>query len=490
MTVTDNATAFVRAPEDSAACDGAAADVGWETRYAASTVTVDTLAGAVAGAIALVGRFGVEPATNGTYSRISLLVPLAWVASLWLARAHEARFLAGAEEFRRVIQAGVWLTAAVGFAAFAAKQDVARGYVVLAIPTAMGASLVGRYTMRSVLYRKRQQGLCQHRVVAVGHAAQVLDLMRRTRQERCHGMNVVGVCVPNDEQMSLATNDNVRVLGDLAAVSDAVWRTKADAVAVTSCPELTGDALRRLSWELERTGTDLIVAPGLVEVTGPRLHLRPVSGLPLLHVEHPTLSGGRQLLKQGLDRLAALLLLVAFAPILLALAVTIRMTSSGPAVFRQTRVGRDGREFPLFKLRTMVANADAQRKELLHLNQSDGPLFKLHSDPRVTPLGGWLRRYSIDELPQLLNVLRGEMSLVGPRPPLPEEAAAYGDDVRRRLRVKPGLTGLWQISGRSDLNWEESVLLDLRYVENWSIALDLVILWRTLSVVLRGRGAY
>jgi exopolysaccharide biosynthesis polyprenyl glycosylphosphotransferase len=194
--------------------------------------------------------------------------------------------------------------------------------------------------------------------------------------------------------------------------------------------------------------------------------------------------------KAAFDRIGAGLLLVVASPLLAALAFAVRVGSPGPVLFRQVRVGKNGREFVMYKFRTMHTDAEARLAELRHLNQVDGALFKLRDDPRVTRAGRFLRKFSLDELPQLLNVLTGTMSLVGPRPPLPAEVAVYADDVHRRLAVRPGMTGLWQVSGRSDLPWEEAVRLDLRYVENWSLTLDLVILLRTLSAVTRGAGAY
>jgi exopolysaccharide biosynthesis polyprenyl glycosylphosphotransferase len=210
----------------------------------------------------------------------------------------------------------------------------------------------------------------------------------------------------------------------------------------------------------------------------------------MLHVEHPRLHGGSRLIKEAFDRVGALALLAVFGPLLLTVALCVRLTSRGPVLFRQVRVGRDGSQFRIFKFRSMYLDAEARLAELRHLNEHDGVLFKIRDDPRVTRVGRWLRRFSLDELPQLLNVLMGQMSLVGPRPPLPSEVAAYAGDVRRRLAVKPGMTGLWQVSGRADLPWEEAVRLDLRYVENWSLSLDLVILLRTMTAVVRSSGAY
>ena len=253
---------------------------------------------------------------------------------------------------------------------------------------------------------------------------------------------------------------------------------------------MDGIRLRSLAWELEKTGTDLCVSPALLDVAGPRTTIRPTAGLTLLHVDHPQLAGFRLVLKGLFDRCAAGAALVMLAPLMTILAAAVWLHDRGPALFTQVRVGKDGHAFRIYKFRTMVVDAEQHRAQLLASNDSDGVLFKLRRDPRVTPVGARLRRWSIDELPQLFNVFLGHMSLVGPRPALPDEAEKYAEHVRRRLVVKPGLTGLWQVSGRSDLSWEESVRLDLRYVENWSFALDLQIMWKTISVLVRGSGAY
>jgi len=232
------------------------------------------------------------------------------------------------------------------------------------------------------------------------------------------------------------------------------------------------------------------VAPALLDVAGPRTTVRPTAGLTLLHVDHPQLSGPRQVVKDLFDRCAAALALVVLSPVMFVIAVAIRLHDRGPAFFTQMRVGKDGQEFKIYKFRTMVVNAEERLSEFRDQNENDGVLFKIRRDPRITAIGSTLRKSSLDELPQLVNVLRGEMSLVGPRPALPQEAAQYADHVRRRLVVKPGLTGMWQVNGRSELSWEETVRLDLGYVENWSLALDIQILWKTVSVMLHGSGAY
>ncbi|WP_345573325.1 sugar transferase [Nonomuraea rosea] len=446
------------------------------------------LCGASAGACAaFLVRFGGLTPYVLPYLLVSLALPVVWCCAMALNRAYEPRMLGvGSEEFRRVVQAGVALTAGTAIGSYVTKTDVARGYVVLALPLVTLLTLILRYALRRALHRRRAAGDCMRKVVAVGHAASVAELVQLFRRERHHGMDVVAACLPGGAPGEHV--GEVPVGGDLSDVPIVVDQVRADTVAVLACPEMDGQALRRLAWRLERTHTELVVAPALMDVAGPRTMIRPVAGLPLLHVEHPELTGARQLVKNVFDRLVAVLLLVLLSPALGVLAAAVRVTSPGPALFRQTRVGRDGRLFTIVKFRTMRRGSEQQKITLV--SERDGLLFKIRNDPRVTPLGTLMRRHSLDELPQLLNVVRGHMSLVGPRPPLPEEVARYGDDVRRRLLVRPGLTGLWQVSGRSDLSWEESVRLDLRYVENWSLTLDLQILWKTWSAVARGQGAY
>jgi exopolysaccharide biosynthesis polyprenyl glycosylphosphotransferase len=280
------------------------------------------------------------------------------------------------------------------------------------------------------------------------------------------------------------------VLGAMDEVADVVARYEVDTVAVLPSPELDGPALRRLGWALEKTRAELLLAPAVTEVVGTRVAIRPVCGLPLLHMERPELTGLRRLTKEVFDGAASLLGLIFLAPVLITIALAVKAGSRGPVFYRQERVGRDGRTFSMLKFRSMVVGAHRMVDELAGESDGNEVLFKVRNDPRVTRVGRALRRYSLDELPQLVNVLRGDMSLVGPRPPLSTEVERYGFDMNRRFLVKPGLTGLWQVSGRSDLSWDDSVRIDVRYVENWSLTFDFMILWKTVGAVLRGSGAY
>jgi exopolysaccharide biosynthesis polyprenyl glycosylphosphotransferase len=443
----------------------------------------------MAGLLALQVRFGSQSHQQAQYLAFTVALPALWLASIALAGGYDPRFIGvGSDEFRRVLSAAVSLTAGVAIISYATTHDLARGYVVIALPCAAAFDLTARYHLRKRLHRRRRRGHNMRRTVAVGHAPAVEDLVALLRRDAYHGLSVVGACLAGGTMLSEIAG--VPVFGGLGNVPSAVGRFGADTVAVLACPEMNGIRLRELAWDLEKTGTDMCVAAALLDVAGPRTTIRPVAGLPLLHVDHPELAGGKQVLKGVFDKVTAVTALILTVPLFVVIALAIRFTDHGPVFFRQIRVGRDGRTFRVWKFRTMVVDAERRKVELAAHNEAAGALFKMRRDPRVTRAGAWLRRTSLDELPQLLNVLFGDMSLVGPRPALPAEAAKYGDHMRRRLVVKPGITGLWQISGRSDLPWDEAVRLDLRYVENWSFTLDLQILWKTWSAVIRGSGAY
>jgi exopolysaccharide biosynthesis polyprenyl glycosylphosphotransferase len=395
----------------------------------------------------------------------------------------------GGDEMQAILRAMVLAVAISAIpSAIVGKYGVV-GVSGIAIPMAAVASLAVRFLTRKNLHRRQAHGKDVRRVVIVGSAYAAADLSTMLTAEPHCGMQVIGVCVPSTD-VPRAQELGLTVLGDLDAVPDVIDVFGADAVAVTSGDATRHNYLRELSWALEGSPAELLVHPGLVEVAGPRMHIRPYVGLPLLHVEQPHFTGWRRVVKRAFDVTASGLGLLVISPILLAIAAAVKLGDRGPIVFRQTRVGLDGSTFTMLKFRSMHVNAEERVAELRASNPEMGTLFKMVDDPRITRVGKFLRKFSLDELPQLFNVLGGSMSLVGPRPPLQSEVDGYEDHARRRLLVTPGLTGLWQVSGRSLLSWEESVRLDLRYVENWTLAMDLLILWKTVHAVLAKKGAF
>ncbi|MGY1709504.1 sugar transferase [Geodermatophilus sp. SYSU D00758] len=416
---------------------------------------------------------------------------LAWpVVNLLLGTYAERRLGTGGDEFRRVVVAGLITMAGYGGVAAVTGASWLDSLLLWAAPATVVLTLLGRWLNRIRLHRARRRRLMTKQAVLIGREGAVLDLARRIRRDPAAGLEILGACVPRPEEAHLLERHGVPVLGRLDQAVRVVDDVRADAVVVTSASETAGLYLRDLAWRLEGTNIELLVCPGLVEVAPARLQVRPTVSVPLLQVREPEFRGHRRLVKAVLDRTAAAVLLVAGSPLLLGIALAIRVTSRGPALYRHHRVGKCGRHFDLLKFRSMVVDADRDEGALMVHNEGNAVQFKLRRDPRVTAVGRFLRRYSLDELPQLVNVLKGEMSFVGPRPHVDREVEEYGPDMHRRLLVKPGITGLWQVSGRSNLSWDESVELDVRYVENWSLGLDAAILWRTVRAVLGTTGAY
>ncbi len=466
--------------------------IGWELRYRRTVIISDTVSTAFV--VAVIGNFfGVRDAANWheKWGILAFGTEVLVLGALAVSRAWAPAVLGqGAEEFRRLGRSLFAATVVLALGGIALTSRNIKLWIFVAIPAIAVVTMTTRYLLRLWLHRQRKEGRCLRPVLAAGSLATVSDLIARTRKFPHLGWRVDAVCTTDGAGLDGDQLDGVPVVGRLAEVAGHVQRDGYRVVAVTPDPHWSPDRLQRLAWNLEGSDAEMVVAPVLMEVAGPRLHVDAVLGIPMLRVSMPAFTGGRRAIKGVVDRMGAALLLLLFAPLMVGVGLIVLVDSRGGAFYRQRRVGKDGREFTILKFRTMVTGACGARAALADLNEGAGPLFKMRRDPRVTRVGRALRRYSLDELPQLFNVLTGSMSLVGPRPPLPEESAAYGPDIRRRLLVKPGLTGLWQISGRSDLPWDEAVRLDLRYVEDWSLALDTVILWKTLRAVLYGQGAY
>jgi exopolysaccharide biosynthesis polyprenyl glycosylphosphotransferase len=465
----------------------------WHRSYAALLVAADFVAVVLAD---LTATLQLDQANSGFQHHaglfrlmVYLLLPVVWLVVLWGNGCFDRRYLGmGTDEFKRVSRAALMVAAVVSFTAFSSKAQVSRLSVAVAL---VGAALyisVLRYLARRALHLLRRRGVATHRTLLVGTLGEALEVYTAVTRNPSAGIVPIGIHLTEGYPPARQAETPVAVYAGREVVP-LVMEVGADTVAVCGSATSEPGELRRLAWQLEGTGVDLIVAPQLTDIAGPRVHIRPVEGLPLLYVEEPTLSGVAWLVKNLMDRALAAIALLVTLPLLVAVALLIHLSDRGPVFFRQRRVGREGKTFQVWKFRTMYVDAEERLAMLVDQNESDGLLFKIKNDPRVTPVGRFLRASSLDELPQLINVLMGEMSLVGPRP-LPAEDGDFLGDVRRRLLVRPGITGLWQVSGRSDLSWDDAVRLDLYYVDNWSLTFDLTILWRTIGVVLASRGAY
>lgn len=422
-----------------------------------------------------------------SYWAFSLGLVLSWMWALSLVDSRSDRVIGtGTLEYRRIVDSSVRLFGVIAIFAFLLRVDIARGFLLISLPIGVLVLLLERWLWRKWLISKRQYGEYSARVLLVGSESTVAHLARELQRTPSAGYRVVGACVPTGRVAATIEGTDIPIMGNVNAVDRAIRATGADTVAVTSTDELPPDKVKQISWGLEAGRQHLVLAPSIIDIAGPRIHTRPVAGLPLIHVETPRFSRGQRFVKRVVDLTASLIGVLLISPVLAFLAVAVRLSSEGPIFFRQTRVGLSGKEFSMIKFRSMVTNAEELLADLEQQQRDVGNevLFKMKDDPRVTPIGRIMRKFSLDELPQLFNVIGGSMSLVGPRPPLPKEVALYADHVHRRFLAKPGITGLWQVSGRSTLSWEDSVRLDLSYVENWSLVGDIVILGKTAKAAL------
>lgn len=487
--VTANAVAPQRKPEL------------WHLCYSRRLMGVDLVAITVAVGAAQWLRFGSLPSEAMAYhlrhySVVSVLIAALWLVALTIYRTRSPRVIgSGVEEYRRIWTSTLFVFGLIAILSLLFKLDLARGYLVIALPLGLFLLVLGRWLSRRVVASAREKyGRCITKLLVVGNPPAVRDLAKALARDPQSEYVVVGACVPGafmQKPIEVEGIGPIPTFGDEFHVGEALIESNSDAVAVTATERLGTRGMRDLSWELEKLNVDLMVAPGVVDVAGPRLVMRPVAGLPLIHVEKPQYSGAKRFQKRLFDVVFASLVLLVGLPLLLVVAIAIKLTSRGPVFYRAERIGIDGEPFEMIKFRTMVSGADQMVKSLAGLNDSvGGVLFKIRDDPRVTTVGRLLRKYSIDELPQFINVLKRDMSVVGPRPPLASEVQTYDDRVKRRLLVRPGITGLWQVSGRSDLSWDDSVRLDLFYVENWSMVADFVIAFKTVKAVFGTSGAY
>ena len=456
--------------------------------YAVRAVILDILAITIAGITGFILRWAIPfdvSVTDATYVGLVVIVIASWMAALTFRGAYDTRVLGvGSEEFKRVVAATATVFGAVAVVVFAFKLDLSRGFVLITAVVGLALLLGVRWTLRAWLRHERRYGHFLHRTVVVGSGPQQSEIVDLLDRDPVAGFVVVDVI---DEPVD-ALDDSV-LDGWLDEVMARISLADADTVAVAGGGQISQGVVQRLAWRLEGPRVDLLVAPTVGDVAGPRITMRMAADLPLLHLDEPHLTGPKRAIKRTLDIIFGTLLLLVFLPFMIIAAVGVKLTSKGPMLYAQERVGRGGQLITVRKFRTMIVGADQMRDAVIG-EPDTGIKDRYRRDPRITPFGRFLRRWSIDETPQVFNVLRGSMSLVGPRPVLIEELPLLGDADHRRHLTKPGLTGLWQVSGRKQVDWDERMRMDLDYVEHWSPALDLVIVAKTVKAVLAGDGAY
>ncbi|TFD79417.1 sugar transferase [Cryobacterium fucosi] len=488
----------VETPVRGVFADSQTSGLVWAKRYRSKLRISDISIIVIAVGIVFVARFGTEAAVVAAgplridYWVVAVTVVSIWIVTLGAFHTRDSRVIGvGAAEYRQVVNASGLAFGLLATAFLVFQIDIARSFFIFALPLGMVGLTVERWLWRKWLLHQRHFGHYLSRVIVVGSRDDVEYVVRQIAEKSGAAYHVEGVALEDGDTTGILSRGNrIPVVADSVHVADAAASMGVDAVIVAGHPRGGSTFIRNLGWDLEGTSAELVLSSRLTDVAGPRIHFRPVEGLPLIHVEIPHFEGTRHVLKRTLDVVAAGFGLILIAPLLAVIAILVKTDTPGPALFRQERCGRNQQTFQMLKFRSMVQTAETDLAGLLDKNEGSGVLFKIRNDPRVTRVGRVLRKYSLDELPQLWNVLVGEMSLVGPRPPLPIEVDGYERHVHRRLYIKPGLTGMWQVNGRSDLDWDESVRLDLYYVENWSLAGDLMILWRTLRVLTHPSGAY
>jgi len=413
-----------------------------------------------------------------------------WLLVLLLFGAYEKSvFGDGTDEFKRVTNSTLVAGALVGVGCYILKTDLSRGFFVLVFGLALPLLLLGRGLLRRTLHSARRRGALRHRVLIAGSPSHVDEIAGVLQRESWLGYQVVG-CLTPAHDFTEETRLGVPVLGNSDEATSVVLDSGADVVFFAGGALSSANQMRKVVWDLEHHDVQVVVAPSVTDISSERVRVRPVGGLPLIHIDPPAWSDASRWGKRTFDMVGSGGLILAFTPLFLIAALRIWVFDRGPIFFRQTRIGKDGQPFGCFKFRTMVVDAEAMVAKLQEELGQSALLFKMKDDPRITKPGRWLRRFSVDELPQLFNVFRGDMSLVGPRPQVAREVELYDNAMSRRLHVRPGMTGLWQVSGRNDLSPEEAIRLDLYYVDNWSMVQDLSILARTFGAVFSSRGAY
>lgn len=431
--------------------------------------------------------------------RIRYLVVSAAIAALWMGflslGSRSAKIVGrGFDEYVTLIAATLQLFGLIAITAMLLHLDISRGYLAIALPTGLAGLLVTRTLWRRTNARQRRHGHNQNHLLIVGDTRAAADIATEFAKDPWSGYQVVGICTPmgpaHPKEVITVAGRNIPIIGTDEAILHAVLRTGVDTVALAASHHLSPVDIRRLMWELEEHGVDLIVAPGLIDIADQRLTSRPVAGMAVFEIAKPQYSRANSMIKRTFDIAFAITALIAISPVMAITALAVKLTSAGPIFYTSERIGIDGAPFRMTKFRSMYADADARQTDMIAAHGGNAMFFKVKDDPRITAVGKIIRKFSIDELPQFSNVLTGHMSIVGPRPQVRREVDTYDDLVSHRLTVKPGLTGLWQVSGRSDLEADDALRLDLTYVENWSLLQDILIITKTIRTVLTGNGAY
>jgi exopolysaccharide biosynthesis polyprenyl glycosylphosphotransferase len=466
-----------------------------------SLLFVDAISIAAAALLSTYLRFGTLDATvafEGTdqglrFVHLGFLMTLLWLLMLWSEGLYDVDRLAwGAGQFTRVARSlSMGLVGLILITYLLKLEGLSRGWILIVWALSVVLLSLGRLLAKVRFSQLNRRGDYPKPTLIVGSNAEASDLVRALRGSSAHGLRPVG-CLASSQAERLALDwcaPDLPCLGAARELREVIDTHGIDTVVIASTA-FDHDVLARMIAELRGLDVDIHISSGLFEVLTSRVLVREIGGVPLISVKCIGLTRLNLMTKRVFDVLLSIGVILAGAPLWLFVVLGIKLTSVGPVFYKQERVGRGGVRFRMYKFRSMVVDADARIATLTEQNEASGPLFKMKGDPRITAIGRWLRKFSIDEFPQLINVLLGEMSLVGPRPPLPSEVSAYSVHDWRRLEVVPGMTGLWQVSGRSSLSFDEMVRLDLFYIENWSVGLDITLLMRTIPAVLLARGAY
>ena len=427
---------------------------------------------------------------------LGLAMWLMWLLALTVAKSWDDKKAGtGIEEYLMLARTGLSVLLTLAFASLLFKTDVSRAFVITVVVVTTALLIGHRWVGRQWLLAQRKKGKFLQTAVLVGSPDLVLVLAVRLLNDKYAGY-LPKYALIFDGKRTKASDKKLQDLGMQVITYESISPTSgnifdADSVMVLGSDDIDAARIKRIAWSLESTRMELIVAPALVDFAGDRITTRNVAAVPFLHIETPRFTGIRYFAKRIMDYLLAFMAIVITTPIFVVTALAVFAHDRGPVLFLQERVGKNGATFQMLKFRSMSVGAD-KHHESMKASSNKSPnskMYKNPEDPRVTPVGKFIRRWSIDELPQLFNVVAGHMSMVGPRPPLPSEVAEYERHAHRRLLVNPGITGLWQVSGRSLLSWDETVALDLDYVENWSPFGDLLLLLKTLKAVIGQRGA-